>query len=141
MNLPRGDKSEMSRFARVNKTIGRFSSRRSSASYGRKPTYVSVFAVMSTYDGIPHKDAMYPAIPPGLTVNKCLRFSSFCFMPAGLLPLLEEKRLDDPDRTLLASGVEGRSSFVAGSVDFASAVLLPVSFSSGRDISRMPSMT
>lgn len=54
---PSGDSNEISRLARVSKTIGRFSSRRSSAGDGRNPTYVSVFETISTYDAVWQSDA------------------------------------------------------------------------------------
>ena len=47
-NVPRGDRSEIRRFARVSSTIGRRSSNRSRAGDGKNPTYVSVLAAMST---------------------------------------------------------------------------------------------
>lgn len=47
----------MRRFANVSCTIGRFSTRRSSECAGRNPTYVSVFAWMSTYEGVPQRAA------------------------------------------------------------------------------------
>ena len=56
-NVPNGDKREINRFASVNKTIGLFSNKRSRACDGRNPTYVSVFAMMSTYDAVLHREA------------------------------------------------------------------------------------
>ena len=55
---PEGDNKEMRRFARVRRTIGRFSRSRSSAGEGRNPTYVSVFATISTYEAIWQREAM-----------------------------------------------------------------------------------
>lgn len=39
--------------------MGRLSSSRSSAWEGKKPTYVSVFALMSTYEAVLHKEAAF----------------------------------------------------------------------------------
>jgi hypothetical protein len=47
----------MSRLASVRSTIGRFSSIRSKAWEGKNPTYVSVFALMSTYDAVLQSEA------------------------------------------------------------------------------------
>lgn len=47
----------MSRLASVSSTIGRFSSIRSRAWEGKNPTYVSVFALISTYDAVLQSEA------------------------------------------------------------------------------------
>ncbi len=56
-HLPRGERREISRFARVRRTMGRRSSSLSNAGDGKNPTYASVFATMSTYDAVWQSEA------------------------------------------------------------------------------------
>ena len=56
-DLPSGERRDVSLFASVRRTIGRFSNSLSKAGCGRYPTQVSVFALMSTYEAVLHNDA------------------------------------------------------------------------------------
>lgn len=56
--MPNGERRDISRLANVNNTIGRFSKRRSKACEGRKPTYTSVLAFISTYEAVPVREAV-----------------------------------------------------------------------------------
>lgn len=59
IDLPSGERRDVSLFASVRRTIGRFSNNLSKAGYGRYPTQVSVFALISTYEAVLHNDAAW----------------------------------------------------------------------------------
>lgn len=76
----------MSLLASVRSTIGRFSSIRSSAWEGKNPTYVSVFALMSTYDAVLQSEAvvsLYLEFDVN-AIDKCSVLTKVTSNPAGL---------------------------------------------------------
>lgn len=87
---------------------------------------------------------MYPAMPPGFTVKRCLRLFPKSLLFAGRLLLVAEGRLPKPDNTVgfLTPGIVGRGVLVDRASSVLSVAFLDdVSLSNGNEMSRIPSIT